>query len=73
MAIRIIVEGPRIFSKKPKAAEGEAAATESSDTIFTVPNAVLLGFGVALGVILKQHADIHTLKRTIGYLTEGIR
>lgn len=73
MSIQIIFKGPQLFSRKAKPPEGETAPTETVEPIFTVPNIVLIGFGIAAGVIIKQHADIHTLKRTIGYLTEGIR
>lgn len=46
---------------------------ETADSIFTPRNFVILGAGVALGIILKQQGDIRTLKKTVVYLQGTLR
>lgn len=62
----------RVTAEKAPAADMPGAVGKA-ETIFNARTLVVLGTGVALGVILKQRAEIHTLKRTVNYLQEVIR
>jgi len=41
--------------------------------IFTRQTLVILGAGIALGIIFKQQAEIRTLKHTLSFLQEIAR
>ena len=58
---------------KPKIKLGTTEEPTQERTIFNTKNLVLLGTGIALGIILKQQTEINTLKRTVVYLQEFIR
>jgi hypothetical protein len=58
---------------RPKIKLGATDAVAPEQTIFSVKNITLLGAGLALGIILKQQNEIHTLKRTVTVLQEIIR
>jgi len=47
--------------------------TQLERPIFNTKNLILVGTGIALGIILKQQNEIHTLKRTVTCLQEIIR
>lgn len=71
--ITINIGRPRISMRKATEDTDEPDIVERAESLFTVRNFVLLGGGIALGIILKQQSDIHTLKRTVTYLQEVIR
>lgn len=59
---------------KPKIRLGPASSEAAAEqTVINVKNLVVLGAGVALGVILKQQNEIKTLKRTVTVLQEILR
>jgi len=67
--ITIQIGKPRVTLKK-----GEDAVEVDAEPVFrlfTIQNFVTLGFGVALGIILKQQSDIQTLKRTLDIVQGG--
>ena len=66
------------FGKKTKTTSGEHVeevedVVDKIQSIFSKRNVTLLLAGVALGVVLKQQSEIHTLKRTIDILQEVVR
>lgn len=66
---------PRISTHKAGTAQSteELNVVEKAEAFFSSRNLIVLGTGIALGIILKQQSDIHTLKRTVEYLQEVIR
>lgn len=73
MGITINLGRPRVSLAKDGETPETTDVIDRAAALFTTRNFVLLGAGIALGIILKQGADIRTLKRTIGYLQEVIR
>lgn len=69
--ISITFGRPRISLKKT--GEEGLETVDTGNSIFTVQNFVILGSGIALGIILKQQSDIQTLKRTVEYLQGALR
>lgn len=69
----INVGRPRITLRKATDPTKTPDVVEQAEAIFTTKNAVILGAGIALGIILKQQSDIRTLKRTVAFLQEVIR
>lgn len=61
---------PSISLKTVKA--GEEATEKVEAPLFTKRNLIILGTGIAIGVILKQQADIRSLSRTVGHLQQTV-
>lgn len=58
---------------RPKIKLGSTDETPQEETIFNTKSLVLLGTGVALGIILKQQSEIQMLKRTVTIFQAVIR
>lgn len=69
MAFNISFGLPKISFKKVDS----EATSDSIVSIFTSKTFIILGAGIAIGIIAKQQSDIHTLRRTVQYLQEVIR
>lgn len=69
--INIRVTRPKATLRKKSDSEEVVEVEEPS--IFTLQNLVLLGVGIAVGVILKQQGEINSLRNTVLYLQEVIR
>lgn len=66
-----ITMGKPAISFRKAGTDGEESA-EKAEPLFTKRNLIILGTGVAIGVILKQQADIRGLSKTVGHLQQTV-
>jgi hypothetical protein len=71
MGITIRIGKPKISLRETP--EEDDTSGEKGRPLFTIQNLVVLGAGVAIGVILWQRGEINSLKNTVNYLQEVIR